>query len=138
MIALLLFAASTGQVEADVLARAVARGEILRAEDFERGAVVQAQARIALRAGDAAGMEARRLLPAGVPVRASDVAPPTLVHRGDAVTLSLRSGALTISAPGKALDNASAGGAVRVVNLATSRTLDARVLARGEVEIVVR
>lgn len=135
MIALFLFAAATGQVEADVLVRAVARGETVRAGDFERRSVPAAQTRFALRAEDAIGKEARRMLPAGVPLRASDVAPPTLVHRGDTVTLSLRSGPLSISAPGRALDNAGGGEVVRVVNLATSRTLDGRVRAAGEVEV---
>lgn len=130
--------AAARTVEVDVLARPVARGEILHAADFVRGEAGAAAARFALRAEQAEGMEARRLLPAGVSLRAADIAPPTLVRRGDALTLHWRRGALDISAPGRALTDAAAGGAVRVLNLATDKVLDAWVRASGEVEIPAR
>jgi flagella basal body P-ring formation protein FlgA len=128
-------AAAAGAAEADVLVRPVARGEVLASADFERGYVPAATARFALRGADAAGKEARRALPAGASVRASDIGPPTLVRRGEGVTLVMRSGRLTITAPGRALGDGAAGGAVRVVNLATDRTLDARVMGPGAAEV---
>ena len=124
--------------EVDVLARPVARGEILHAADFVRGEAAAATARFALRAEQAEGMEARRLLPAGASLRAADIAPPTLVRRGDALTLHWRRGGLDISAPGRALTDAAAGEGVRVLNLATDKVLDARVRASGEVEVQAR
>lgn len=136
MIALALMAAAPAQVvEADVLARSISRGEVLAHEDFVRGAASPAAARFALRAQDAAGKEARRALPAGATLRASDIGPPTLVRRGEALTLTLRSGRLTISAPGRALTDGAAGGLVRVVNLATDRTLEAHITAPGLAEV---
>lgn len=123
------------EMEADVLARPIARGEILGAEDFTRKGVTTAAARFALRAEDAAGKEARRALPAGLTLRASDIGPPTLIHRGDAITLMLRTGRLTITAPGRALADGGAGAAIRVANLANDRTLDARVVAAGSAEV---
>ena len=123
-------------VEADVLAHAIARGEILQASDFERRDIPLSQQRFVLRAEQAIGKEARRVLSAGTALRASDVMEARLIHRGDAVTLRLQSGRLSITAPGKALADAGAGEAVRVVNLATNKTLDARAKATGEVEII--
>ncbi len=135
-----LLCAATGAhaepvMQADVLTRAVQRGDIIRRADLEQQDVPASRARFALALGDIVGKEARRALPAGSLVRGSDIAPPTLVGRGEPVTLILHSGALTITAPGKALQNAAAGEAVRVVNLSTSRTLDGRVVRVGEVEI---
>lgn len=123
------------QPEADVLAHSIARGQIFQRSDFTRQPVAAAQARFALSADRAVGMEARRMLPAGTALRASDLAPPTLVHRGDAITLSLRTGRLIITAPGKALADGGAGASIRVVSLPTGRTLDGRVRAPSEVEI---
>ncbi|MCH4152629.1 MAG: flagellar basal body P-ring formation chaperone FlgA [Sphingobium sp.] len=136
MIALLaLAAAASGGTEADVLVRPVARGEILRQDDFTRQGMSPAAARYALRAEEAAGKEAKRALPVGIALRASDIGPPTLIRRGDAITLLFRDGRLTISAPGKALSAGSAGAPIRIVNLASDRTLDARVLAAGTAEV---
>ena len=136
MIAVLLMAAAAAAAaEVDVLVRPVARGEVLAAADFERAPVPAATARFALRGADAVGKEARRALALGATVRASDIGPPILVRRGEGVTLMMRSGRLTITAPGRALGDGAAGGAVRVVNLATDRTLDARVTGPGAAEV---
>ncbi len=120
---------------ADMLVHAVPRGAILTDGDFERRDVPAAQAKFALAAAQAIGREARRMLPAGTLLRPGDIAPPTLVRRGDAVSVTLRSGAITIGAPGRVLADGGSGDVVRVVNLATGRTLDARVRAAGAVEV---
>ena len=131
-LALLVVCAGTGaaaqapqQVEVDVLARPVARGAILSTEDFARHMVAAPMARAALRAADAVGQAATRNLLSGATVGSHDIAPPPLVRRGGAVALTLRSGALVISAPARALSDGAAGASVRIVNLATNRTLDA-------------
>ncbi|MBB6122767.1 flagella basal body P-ring formation protein FlgA [Sphingobium subterraneum] len=124
-----------GQAQADVLVRPVARGAVLQVEDFERRTLPPMAARVALRAVDIAGQEARRALPAGTTVRSGDVGAPLLVRRGDLVTLEVRSGALRISAPGRALGDGASGAAVRAVNLSTSRTLDGRVSGSGMIAV---
>lgn len=137
MIALaLLAAAASSGAEADVLARAVSRGDILVREDFIRQSATPAAARYALRAEDAAGKEAKRAIPAGTTLRASDLGPPTLIRRGDAISLVYRDGLLTITTPGKALSDGGVGAPIRIVNLASDRTLDARVLSAGMAEVV--
>lgn len=136
MIALALLAtAAGGGAEADVLVRTIARSEILAREDFVRQNVAPAAARYALRAEDAAGKETKRAIPAGTALRASDIGPPTLIRRGDGISLVYRDGRLTITTQGKALSDGSAGAAIRIVNLASDRTLDARVLSAGTAEV---
>ena len=122
-------------VEAPVLARAVEKGELLSAGDFTVATVLAAQARSALAPADAAGMETSRRLNAGSPVRAFDVMRPQLVRRGEPVSLVVRRGGLAITAPGRALSSGAAGDVVRVVNAATSRTLEGTVEKAGHVRI---
>jgi len=59
-----------------------------------------------------------------------------LVRRGAPVTLKLRSGSLTIATVGRALADGKRGERVRVVSLATRRTLDGLVDGPGEVRLV--
>lgn len=118
-----------------VLAHAIARGDTLSASDFELAEVSEATARGALSAKDAAGQEAVRALRAGAVVKAHDVAAPRLVHRGETVSIELTSGALHITSSGRALNDAAKGEVVRVVNLATNRTLEATASAAGQVSV---
>ena len=123
-------------VVADVLTRAVQRGEVVSLRDFAVEEVPAAQARGVITAKEAAGLEARRTLREGMPVRASDLAEPRLVKRGEPVKITLREGALTISAIGRALGDGALGERVRVFNEATNQTLDGVVESAGVVRIL--
>lgn len=122
-------------VQVAVLRQPVARGERIAASDFAVEARAPAAARGALTAENAAGMEAARNLPAGAIVRQNDVTRPQLVHRGEPVTIRIVAGTLVITASGRALGNAAAGDAVRVVVSSTNRTLDGVVEGAGTVRI---
>lgn len=126
------------KVATDVLARTVQRGEVLAAGDFTSAEVVVTQARDAVSAQEAAGREARRTLRSGLTVRATDLAEPRLIRRGEPVTIRLRSGALTISASGRALSDAARGKPVRVFNEATNQTIDAIAEEAGIVRVTAR
>jgi len=123
-------------VEAPVLARAVEKGELLSEADFTFASLSPAQARSAIGPGEASGKEAVRRLASGAIVRATDVTRPQLVRRGEPVALIVRSGGLAITAQGRALSGGGAGDLVRVVNSATSRTLEGTVEKAGQVRIV--
>ncbi|MCD1623236.1 flagellar basal body P-ring formation chaperone FlgA [Citromicrobium bathyomarinum] len=132
-----LHAQSTGDgVVADVLTRPIQRGDLLSERDFAPEEVTAAQARGSLAAQQAAGMEARRTLRAGMPVRASDLAEPRLVKRGETVKISVREGALTITAMGRALADAALGEQVRVFSEATNQTLQGVVEGAGTVRVL--
>lgn len=122
-------------VEVSVLTRAVDKGELLRVEDFGPASLPASQARGAVAPADAAGREAVRLLRSGSPVRATDLATPRVVRRGDAVTIFVVNEALRITASGRALGDAGQGEPVRVLNLSTNRTLDGVADASGQVRV---
>ncbi len=122
-------------VEASVLARPVEKGELLSVADFTTNALSATQARGALSPANAAGMEALRRLGAGMPVRTHDLIRPQLFRRGEPVTIVIRSGGLAITAQGRALSGGASGDLVRVVNAATSRTLEGTVEKAGHVRI---
>jgi len=107
-----------------VLARAVAKGELLAADDFTIEERSAAQARGGIPAREAMGKEATRNLATGTVLRATDVIVPRLVRRGEPVTIHVRSGGLTIATAGRALGSGASGDLVRVVSLSTNRTLD--------------
>lgn len=111
-------------VEVPVLAHAVPRGEVLGRDDFTNEERSAAQARNALAVADAIGREAARTLPAGTVLRPADVVAPRLVRRGEPVSITIRSGGLSIATQGRALASAGAGDHVRVVTTSTNRTLD--------------
>ena len=54
-----------------------------------------------------------------------------VVRRGETVSLRIRQGALTISTPARALNDAAAGERVRLVVTATRRTIEAVAEAPG-------
>ncbi|QJU57442.1 flagellar basal body P-ring formation protein FlgA [Sphingomonas sp. AP4-R1] len=62
--------------------------------------------------------------------------PTPLVKRGDAIVIAVRSGALLITAHGKALSDGAMGDRVRVTNDATRRTLQAVVEGPARVKIL--
>ncbi|HEU0065908.1 MAG TPA: flagellar basal body P-ring formation chaperone FlgA [Sphingomonas sp.] len=118
-----------------VLAHPVERGQLLAPEDFETRPLAPGMAIGALAPDAAAGREASRTLFAGAVVRSTDLVAPRLVRRGEPVTISLRSGALTIATQGKALTSGGKGELVRVVATTTSRTFDGVVEGSGAVRI---
>jgi len=138
LLALLAAQALPAPVETPVLARIVERGAVITEEDFTVQALPASQARGAMSAKAAGGMEAARRLTAGTVVRANDIIPPRLVRRGEPVTIYVRSGGLLISTSGRALDNGGRGDHVRVVANSTNRTLDAEVEGSGAVRTLTR
>ncbi|MGK6356707.1 flagellar basal body P-ring formation chaperone FlgA [Sphingomonas sp. DT-207] len=136
LLALALLGAGVAEdVPVAVLAHPVEKGTRLEAADFAVEPRALASARGALRAEDAAGMEASRRLAAGAIVRRSDVMQPQLVRRGEPVTIRIVSGSLVITTGGRALGSGGQGEMVRVVANATSRTLDGIVDGSGTVRV---
>lgn len=121
--------------EVAVLVRDVEKGALLSAADFTVEPRPLGQARGALEIASAAGKEALRQLRAGSPVRSGDLIRPQLVRRGEPVSITVRSGGLTITSQGRALSGGAQGDLVRVVNVATNRTLDGVVEKAGTVRI---
>lgn len=125
-------------VEAAVLARGAERGEVLKSADvmIERRPKAEVGAD-ALTRERAIGMQARRQLRAGQPLKGSDVAKPDLVQRDQGVTLIYETAGLYLTVLGKALDSGTEGDVVNVMNLQSKRAVSGVVVGRNRVAIVV-
>ena len=128
-------AAQQQMVEIAVLSSAVKAGEIISANDLETQAVDARRARGALGMEEIAGLEARRPLTPGSPIRAHDLRQPNLIKKGQAVTMVVSHGNLTIAAKGKALEDGSKGNVVRVQNLSSNQVVQGEVTATGLVTV---
>lgn len=129
---------ATETVEAAVLARSLERNEVLKSADvtMERRPKAEVGADILTR-DRAVGMQARRQLRAGQPLKGGDVTKPDLVQRDQGVTLIYENGGVYLTVLGKALDNGAEGDIVSVMNLQSKRTVSGIVVARGRVAIVI-
>src|SRR6202035_3990468 len=85
----------------------------------------------------AVGMQARRQLRAGQPLKSADLAKPDLVQRDQSVTLTYEAAGLYLTIRGKALDSGTEGDVVSVLNLQSKRTVSGTVIGRGQVSISV-
>lgn len=124
-------------VDVPVLQGALQNGDVIGKQDIgfiESPAESVAQGTV-LKVEDLIGMTPRRLLHAGQPVKASDVVSPRIVERGKNVTMTFIQAGLTLTAQGKALENGAKGDVIRVVNAASSKTIEATVTGAGEVSV---
>jgi flagella basal body P-ring formation protein FlgA len=78
---------------------------------------------------------ARRVLPAGAPIRVSDISAPILVAKNNIVNVKVASSRLSIVMQGKALEDGAEGEQVRVVNPRSNKIVQGVVTARGEVVV---
>ncbi|HRO10639.1 flagellar basal body P-ring formation chaperone FlgA [Amaricoccus sp.] len=132
---LLVCALSAGAVFAQSVTpvRAIRSQSVLQAEDL---ALAEESVPGGLAAvEEAIGREARVALYPGRPILASQLRAPALVERNAVVRMSYRSGPLRIATEGRALDRASVGEPVRVMNLASKQTVTGVVAADGSIEV---
>jgi flagella basal body P-ring formation protein FlgA len=122
-------------VEAVIVARPLARSEMVKASDLvvERRPKAEVRGDIVKSVGDAAGLAARRPLRAGEPVRAADLMKPDLVLRNEAVTLIYEAPGLVLTIRGKALESGAEGDLVNVLNIQSKRTVQGTVSGPGQV-----
>ncbi|MEQ8587418.1 MAG: flagellar basal body P-ring formation chaperone FlgA [Thalassobaculaceae bacterium] len=77
---------------------------------------------------DVVGQTARRPLTAGVPLRLTDLKPNLMVTKGETITLMVRTGLMTLTARGTALESATRDGVIRVRNTHSHKVVEARVV----------
>jgi flagella basal body P-ring formation protein FlgA len=114
------------------------RGEILKPDDvvIERRPKAEAGGDLATR-DRAVGMQARRQLRAGQPLKLADIGKPDLVLRDQNVTLTYETAGLYLTIRGKAMENGAEGDVVNVLNLQSKRTVSGVVIGREQVAISV-
>jgi flagella basal body P-ring formation protein FlgA len=118
--------------------RRVLPGEILAAADLRIVELPLARlGAFALTDAEAlVGMQVRRLLAPGRPVMVQSVMQPLIIDRGDRISIRYDDGQLSLSAPGRALDDAHRGEEIRVVNLVSNTMLVGIATAEGVVEVL--
>lgn len=120
-----------------VLNRYVAPGETIAARDIDRVSVRSdrlTQGYVA-DAADLVGRTPRRVVRPQEPVRQADVALPIVVRKGELVSIVLETGALRLTAQGKATEDGAQGATIRVANTKSGRVLDAVVVGAGTVAV---
>ena len=91
------------------------------------------QAGIVTSMNDLDGMETRRMLRAGEPVRPDDVRRPILVTKGSMVTMNFMAPGITLTATGKAMSEGGMGETVTVLKPISYRQITCTVTGAGTV-----
>jgi len=130
-----------GEVSANqvvpVLSGALRRGDLIGNNDIvlEKRRITQEYGGIVTEIEDLVGMEARRNLDPGSPLRFNDLVSPVLVERGQTVNIVSGGGVLRVSMQGKALAKGSAGDRVLVANLTSGTRVEGVIAPDGSVVI---
>ncbi len=124
-------------VSVAVVARSIARGEPIRADDYrvERRAVERVPADTRLDAIDLDGRVARRSLTAGALIRQADLERPMLVERNGTVLMVYESGSLTLTLRGTSRQAGAEGDVVDVENPVSGRIVQGAVIGPGTVRV---
>jgi len=111
--------------------RTVERGALITAADLETIRVPKSASAegLATAPDELLGMAAKRRLPAGQPVRRSDVEAPVLIERNAVVTVLYQTPGMVLKTRGRATADGAHGETIPIVNLQTKRTLQARVIS---------
>jgi flagella basal body P-ring formation protein FlgA len=120
-----------------VAVRPIGRGEVIRTADvaLERRDLRRVDPGVAEDPEAVVGQAARRALRPGDMVAGTMVEPPRLVRRGDLVTLSYAAPGLTLTARGRAMNDAALGEPVTVLNEQSRRQVEGVADGPGTVRI---
>lgn len=110
---------------------------VLRSDDVRMARVRTSLLRneIARSPEQVVGMQLRRPIPAGQPLRLADLVRPPLVQRGATVQLELSTTGISVTGQAVALDDGADGDIIRVQNMTSRAFLFAQVTGRGAVRV---
>lgn len=116
------------------------RGQILTSGDVETSRLWQTSAmrQPATEAAGIVGQAIGRNVRKGDVIAAADVIPPTVVRRGQLVTVRVVSGSLVLRSVLRAREDGAVGQLIRLTNEKTRQTVDARVTGPQEAVLIVR
>lgn len=123
-------------VEVAVLTRDIDRADLLKSSDIslERRPKAEVTGEPASRERSI-GMQLRRPMRAGTPIRVADIVKPDFVQRDQSVTVIYQVPGIYLTTRGKAIESGAEGDTVSVLNLQTKRTLTGIVTGRGQVTV---
>ncbi|MBN9588693.1 MAG: flagella basal body P-ring formation protein FlgA [Alphaproteobacteria bacterium 64-11] len=118
-----------------VPARDIARGDVIGESDLTYVTVDgnALMSGVATSMDEIKGMQARRVLGAGQPLRGTDVRRPIVVSKGQVVTMVFSAPGVEVTATGRAMTEGGVGDTVTVQNPASYRMISATVTAPGTV-----
>jgi flagella basal body P-ring formation protein FlgA len=124
-------------VETAVLARPLARGEVVRHSDIviERRPKAEAGSDIAGDPARVIGLSLRRALRAGQLLRHADLMRPELVQRNENVTLIFEVPGIMLTSRAKALETGAEGDLISVLNVHSKRTVQGIVTGPNTVTV---
>lgn len=125
------------QVDVPVLKTALKTGDIISDADIDyikrrKGSV---PADTLMTADALIGHTPRRMASAGQPLQSNDLELPTLVKKGQLVTVTLKSGVIALSLQGRAMQSGSTGDMVRILNTASNQVIEATVTGAQTVAV---
>jgi flagella basal body P-ring formation protein FlgA len=118
-----------------VPAHDIARGDVIGESDLAYATVEgnALMAGVATSMDEIKGMQARRVLSAGQPLRGTDVRRPIVVSKGQMVTMTFDAPGVEVTAMGRAMSEGGIGDTVTLQNPASYRMISATVIAPGTV-----
>jgi flagella basal body P-ring formation protein FlgA len=124
-------------MEAAMLARPMARGEVVRRSDIviERRPKAEAGGEFLGDAGRVVGLSLRRALRAGQMLRQADLMKTEIVQRNESVTVIFEVPGIMLTSRAKALESGAEGDVISVLNVQSKRTLQGTVTGSGTVTV---
>lgn len=126
-----------GMVEVPVVTSRIGPDAVIAATDIAwiEVAADRVGSGVVMDAETLVGLSPRRTLMPDEPIRRHEVAAPIAVERGATVTMVVQSGALVLTARGRALDEGAEGDAIRVINIDSNKTVQAIVTGPDTVTV---
>ena len=127
--------ADVGGTRLVVPAHDIQRGDVIADSDLSYVAVtaLPPTSGIVTSMNELDGMQTRRMLRAGEPVRTDDVRRPILIAKGSTVTMTFDAPGVTLTAIGKAMSEGGMGETVTILNPVSYRQVTAIVTGSGQV-----
>lgn len=120
-----------------VLARRLNTGEVIHKGDIDWIALRsdQVNRNVLTDANRLIGQEVRRGTTAGQPIRASDIRAPVIVAKNSVVTMILQTPKMQLTSKGRAMEDASLGDPVRIMNTQSKTVIEATVVGASTVQV---
>jgi flagella basal body P-ring formation protein FlgA len=126
-------------VPAVVATRRLNVGEVIKADDAR---LVQMRAErvrpgAAQRLEDVVGMQLRRPVTTELPFMSVDLVAPTIIAKNESVIMFVEGPGLSLTAQGRALQAATRGSRLNVMNLASRKVVEAEAIGPGRVRVLL-
>jgi flagellar basal body P-ring formation protein FlgA len=127
---------SAAEPRVPVASRMLERGSIIDSADIDQADATPWTNRLIVRRSQyIVGRELKRPLNAGEAFRISDLKSPTLIKRGQVVTLLVSNGGLQIAASGRAMQDGSVGDFIRAQNTTSRTIVEGEVASNGMIKV---